>query len=99
MKSFVSHINGLTLTVFGNSVLRTFEPKGEEVIEGWRKVHSKEFHKLRTSPNNIRMIRSTNDDTGGLCNTNGRNKMRIKCWSENLNGKRYLKDLHLHKES
>lgn len=98
-KSFVSHINGPILTVFGNSVLKTFEPKGEELIEGWRKIHSKEFYKLRSSPNNIRMIRSKDDDSDGFCSTKGRNKMCMKCCSETLNAKGHFEDLDLNGES
>jgi hypothetical protein len=56
MKNLVSHINGLRFTAFGNSVLRIFEPKREEVIEGWRKRRNKEFHELCSSRNNIRMM-------------------------------------------
>jgi hypothetical protein len=32
-------------------VLRTFGPQGEEVIGGWRKLHSEEPHNLYSSPN------------------------------------------------
>jgi hypothetical protein len=42
-KSFVSHINGPILTVFGNSVLKTFEPKGEELIEVGEKFTVRSF--------------------------------------------------------
>jgi hypothetical protein len=33
-------------------------------------MHSKEFHKLRSSANNIRMIMSKDGNTDGLCNSN-----------------------------
>jgi hypothetical protein len=36
---------------------RTFGPKRDEVIGGWRKVHNEELHNLYSSPNIIRMIR------------------------------------------
>jgi hypothetical protein len=39
------------LTVFENRVpRRTFEPKGGEVIAGWRKLHNEELHNLYSSP-------------------------------------------------
>jgi hypothetical protein len=36
---------------------RTFGPKRDEIIEGWRKLNNKELHNLYSSPNIIRMIR------------------------------------------
>jgi hypothetical protein len=45
--------------VFENRVLRRiFEPKRDEVIGGWRKMHNEELHKLYSSPSIIRMIKS-----------------------------------------
>jgi hypothetical protein len=47
------------LRVFENRVLRRiFEPKRDEVIGGWRKLHNEELHNLYCSPNIIRMIKS-----------------------------------------
>jgi hypothetical protein len=43
--------------VFVNKVLRTFEPKRQDVTEGWRKLHN-EFNNLYSSPNIIRLIKS-----------------------------------------
>jgi hypothetical protein len=49
----------LTLRRFENRVLRRiFGPKEEEVTEDWRKLHNEELHKLYSSPNIIRMIKS-----------------------------------------
>jgi hypothetical protein len=46
------------LRVFENSVLRRiFGPKREE-DESWRKLRNDEFHKLYSSPNIVRMIKS-----------------------------------------
>jgi hypothetical protein len=46
--------------VFENRVLRRiFEPKRNEVIGGWRKLHDEELHNLYSSPSIIRMIKST----------------------------------------
>jgi hypothetical protein len=37
---------------------RIFKYKREEVMVGWRKIHTWEFHKLYSSPNIIRVIKS-----------------------------------------
>jgi hypothetical protein len=37
---------------------RTFGPKRDEVIRGWRKFHNEELNNLYSSSNIIRMIRS-----------------------------------------
>jgi hypothetical protein len=45
--------------VFENRVLRSkFGPKRDEVTGDWRKLHNEELHKLYSSPNIIRMIKS-----------------------------------------
>jgi hypothetical protein len=45
--------------VFENRVLRRiFEPKRDEVMGDWRKLHNEELHNLYSSPNIIRMIKS-----------------------------------------
>jgi hypothetical protein len=45
--------------VFENRVLRRlFGPKREEETGGWRKLHNEELHKLYSSPNIFRMIKS-----------------------------------------
>jgi hypothetical protein len=47
------------LRVFENRVLRrTFGPKRDGVIGGWRKLHNEELHNLYSSPNIIRMMKS-----------------------------------------
>jgi hypothetical protein len=33
-------------------------PKKEEVVGGWRRFHDEELHKLYTSPNNIKVMKS-----------------------------------------
>jgi hypothetical protein len=45
--------------VFEKRVLwRIFGPKRDKVTADWRKLHKKELHKLYSSPNIIRMIKS-----------------------------------------
>jgi hypothetical protein len=45
--------------VFENRVLRRiFEPKREEVMGDWRKLHNEELHNLYSLPNIVRMIKS-----------------------------------------
>jgi hypothetical protein len=59
--------------VFDNAVLRKiFRPKGGEVTGGRRKLHNEELHKLYSSSNTIRMIKSRR--MGEACSTLG--KMR-----------------------
>jgi hypothetical protein len=42
------------LAVFGNGALRrTYGPRRDKVIEGWRKSHSEELHNLFSSSNII----------------------------------------------
>jgi hypothetical protein len=37
-------------------------PKEEEVAGGWRKLHNEELHNLYTSPNVIKLIKSSRLD-------------------------------------
>jgi hypothetical protein len=46
------------LKVFENRVLKTFEPKREGILRGWRKVRNEEILNLYSSPNILRMIKS-----------------------------------------
>jgi hypothetical protein len=47
------------LTVFKNRVLRKiFVPKRDEVMGDWRKLHNRMLHKLYSSPDIIRQIKS-----------------------------------------
>jgi hypothetical protein len=44
--------------MFENRLLkRIFEPKREEMAEGWRRPHNEELHNLCASPNFIRVIK------------------------------------------
>jgi hypothetical protein len=54
------------LRVFKNRMLRRISgPKRDEVIAGWRKLHSEELHNLYFSLNIVRMIKE--DEIGGAC--------------------------------
>jgi hypothetical protein len=47
------------MRVFDNTILRRiFGPKMDEVTGDWRKLHNEELHKLNSSPNIIRQIKS-----------------------------------------
>jgi hypothetical protein len=47
------------LRVFENRVLRTiFDPNGDEVTGGWRKICNEYLHNMYSSPNIVRMIKS-----------------------------------------
>jgi hypothetical protein len=47
------------LRVFENRVLRRiFGPKSDEVTREWRKLHNEELHKLYSSPDIIRQVKS-----------------------------------------
>jgi hypothetical protein len=42
----------------GKFVRRTFGPKRDEVIGGWRKLHDEELHNFHGSPSIIRIMKS-----------------------------------------
>jgi hypothetical protein len=47
------------MRLFENRMLRRlFDPIGDEVTGGWRKLHNEELHTLYSSPSLIRMIMS-----------------------------------------
>jgi hypothetical protein len=47
------------LRVFENRVvMRIFEPKRDEVIGEWRKLHDEELNVLYSSPNIVQVIKS-----------------------------------------
>jgi hypothetical protein len=53
---------------------RILEPKRDEVIGGWRKLHNEELHNLCSSPNIIRMIKP--------CSTHKEKRNDIGSWRE-----------------
>jgi hypothetical protein len=77
------------LWLLENRVLkRIFEPKREEVAEGWKRLHNKELHNLCTQPN-IRVIKSMG--MGMACSTLGRDENFIQCFCKKSEGKRPLR--------
>jgi hypothetical protein len=44
---------------------RIFGPKRDEVMGGWRKLHSEELHNLYSSPSIIRMTKSRRTRSAG----------------------------------
>jgi hypothetical protein len=56
---------------------RIFEPKKDEVIGGWRKLHNEELHNLYCSPSIIRMIKSRRMRWAGHVARMGRRGMHI----------------------
>jgi hypothetical protein len=61
-----------------NRVLgRTFGPKRDKVIGGWRKLHDEELHNLYSSPSIIRMIKPRRMRWAGHVARMGRRGMHI----------------------
>jgi hypothetical protein len=78
--------------VFENRVLRrTFGQKRDEVIGGWRKLHSKEIHNLYSSPSIIRMIKSKRMRSAGNVAHMGENKNAYRILVGKPEGKRPLR--------
>jgi hypothetical protein len=61
---------------------RIFEPKRDEIIGGWRKLHNEELHNLYDSPSIIRMIKSRRVIWAGHVARMGRRGMHIGFWWE-----------------
>jgi hypothetical protein len=59
--------------------LRIFEPKRDEVVRGWRKLHNEELHNLDSLPSTTRMIKSRRMRGAGhvACMWRKRNAYRI----------------------
>jgi hypothetical protein len=71
------------LRVFENRVLRRiFGPKRDEVTGDFRKLHNEELHKLYSSPNKIRMIKSRRMRWAGHVPEMGRRGMHVGYWWE-----------------
>jgi hypothetical protein len=64
--------------VFENWVLRRIcGPKRDEVTGEWRKLHNEELHKLYSSPNIIRMIKSRRMRVAFLSHVSEKVKMSL----------------------
>jgi hypothetical protein len=64
---------GHRLRLFENKVLRrTFGPKGDDVTADWGKLHNEVLHKLHSTPNIIRIIKSKRMRWTGLVARMGR---------------------------
>jgi hypothetical protein len=77
--------------VFENKVLRRiFGPKMEEEVGGWKRLHHEELHKLYSSPNIIRAIKSSRL-IWGACSTHGSDEKCISYLGWKTEGKRPLR--------
>jgi len=56
-----------SFSVFENRVLRRiFEPKGEEVVGDWRRLHNEELHSLHTSTYIVKVTKSRGSAGRGM---------------------------------
>jgi hypothetical protein len=63
---------GIRTLLFENKVLRRIvEPKRDEVMGGWRKLHNEELRDLYSSPSIVRIIRSKRMRWAGHVALNG----------------------------
>jgi hypothetical protein len=68
--------------VFGNRVpRRTFGPKREEVVGGWRSLHNEELYNF-ASPNVIKSDHMNEDDMGRSHGMHGRDTKCIQNFGE-----------------
>jgi hypothetical protein len=71
------------LRVFENRVLRRiFGPKRDDMTGEWRKLQNEELHKLYSSPNISRQIKSRRMWVGGTCGTHGRGEKSVQGFGE-----------------
>jgi hypothetical protein len=77
------------LRLFENRVLKSiFDPKRDEVIGDWRTLHNEELHKLYSSPNIIRMIKSRRMGRAGHVARMGRKRNACRILVGRPEGKR-----------
>jgi hypothetical protein len=74
-------------------VRRIFGPKREEVMRGWRRLHNEELHNLYTSPNIIRLIKSSRMSRTGNVACTGETRNAYKFWPENVKRRVHSADL------
>jgi hypothetical protein len=73
------------LMVFQNRMLRKrFGPKRDELKEEWRKLHNEELSDLYSSPNIVRVIKSTKMRWAGHVTRMGRGEVYRRFWWGNL---------------
>jgi hypothetical protein len=60
---------------------RIFRPKKDEMVRGWKKLHSEELHNFCSSPNIIRMNKSRRMEQEGHV-ARMKEKMHIGFWWE-----------------
>jgi len=65
---------------------RIFGLRREEVITVWRKLHNKELHNLNSSPNNIHVIISKEDELGSTYSVYGGGVKCIQNFSQENEG-------------
>jgi hypothetical protein len=69
---------------------RIFDPKRDEVTGDWRKLHIEELHNLYSSPNIIKMIKSSRIRLAGHVARMGRRGMHIGyLWESQKNRDHY----------
>jgi hypothetical protein len=77
--------------VFENRILRRiFGRKWEELMGGWRTLHSVELHNLHSSPSVIRVIKSMLMRLEEYVRCMGELWNTYKVWSENSKGRKDL---------
>jgi hypothetical protein len=69
---------------------KIFGPKRDEVIGGWRKLHHEELHNLYSSPNIIRMMKSSRIRWSGHVARIGEKRSAYRILVGNPEGKRRL---------
>jgi hypothetical protein len=75
--------------------MRIVVPMKDEVIGGWRKLHSEEVRNLFSLPNIMRMITSRRMRLSAHVACMGRRGIHIGCWWEKQKARDYKEDLYL----
>jgi hypothetical protein len=79
--------------LFENRVLRKmFGPMRDEVTGEWRKMHSEELHKLYSSPNIIRQIKSRRTRWADMWHALERREKYTRFWWESPKNRDHSED-------